>query len=94
MKRPPSTNKGSMAQFWCLPFEPYDGPRAIAQARQQVNDELAEAAMINAAGVIANFQRMVRIADGTGVPLTPQMNALTADLRSEQGINGYGRDSL
>lgn len=67
-----------------------DDAEAIAAARQQVLSELDEAAMIDAAGVIANFQRMVRIADGTGIPLDPPMDALTADLRSELGINGYG----
>ena len=71
-----------------------DDANAIAQARQQVHDELGEAAMIDAAGVIANFQRMVRIADGTGIQLDAPMEALTADLRSELGINGYGRESL
>ncbi len=71
-----------------------DDATAIAAARQQVLSELDEPAMIDAAGVIANFQRMVRIADGTGIPLDPPMEALTADLRSELGINGYGRESL
>ena len=36
-----------------------DDAKAIADARQQVADELGEAPMIDAAGVIANFQRMV-----------------------------------
>ncbi len=67
-----------------------DDAEAIAEARRRVLDELDEAAMIEAAGVIANFQRMVRIADGTGIPLDPPMAALTADLRVELGINGYG----
>ena len=46
--------------------------------------------MVDAAGVIANFQRMVRIADGTGIPLTDnRLVALTVDLRDELGINDY-----
>ena len=67
-----------------------DNAEAIANARQQVADELGEAAMIDAAGVIANFQRMVRIADGTGIPLDAPMEAMTADLREELGISRYG----
>ena len=69
-----------------------DDAEAIAGARRQVRSELGEAAMIDAAGVIANFQRMVRIADGTGIPLDAPMDALTADLRVELGINGYGEE--
>ena len=38
---------------------------AISVAREAVKDELGEEAMVDAACVIANFQRMVRIADGT-----------------------------
>ena len=64
-----------------------DDAEAIAEARQQVADELGEAPMIDAAGVIANFQRMVRIADGTGIPLDAQMEAMTADLREELGLS-------
>ena len=69
-----------------------DDAEAITEARQQVRSELGEPAMIDAAGVIANFQRMVRIADGTGIPLDAPMEALTADLRVELGINGYGEE--
>ncbi len=62
----------------------------IKQARQRVSAALGEAAMVDAAGIIANFQRMVRIADGTGIPLDPSMAAITSDLRSQLGINDYG----
>ena len=41
-----------------------DDTAAISGARQQVLHELGEAAMVDAACIIANFQRMVRIADG------------------------------
>lgn len=67
-----------------------DDAQAIAGARQQVHDKLGEAAMIDAAGVIANFQRMVRIADCTGIELEDRVEALTEDLRDELGINAYG----
>ena len=46
--------------------------------------------MIDAAGIIANFQRMVRIADGTGIPLDEPVAMMTQDLRSDLGINKYG----
>ena len=66
-----------------------DDAGAIAAARQRVWKELGERSMVDAAGIIANFQRMVRIADGTGIVLDKQLVALTADLRDELGINDY-----
>ena len=71
-----------------------DDAAAIAGARGQVMEELGEAAMVDAACIVANFQRMVRIADGTGIPLDPQMAAVTAGLRKDLGINGYSAASL
>ena len=70
-----------------------DDAQVIAAARQRVRTELDEAAMIEAAGVIANFQRMVRIADGTGIPLDAPMAALTADLRVELGISRHQEET-
>jgi hypothetical protein len=32
---------------------------------------------------------MVRIADGTGIPLDPPMAMITADMRADLGINNY-----
>ena len=66
-----------------------DDADAISAARQRVADELGEAAIVDAAGVIANFQRMVRIADGTGIPLDGPMTMLTAGIREDLGINAY-----
>ena len=66
-----------------------DDAEAIADARSRVWEELGERSMVDAAGVIANFQRMVRIADGTGIPLDNELVAVTADLRDELGINDY-----
>ena len=71
-----------------------DDAQAIAAARQLVLEELGEASMIDAAGIVANFQRMVRIADGTGIHLDGPVAALTADLREDLGINNYGAAQL
>jgi hypothetical protein len=56
-------------------------------------DELGENAMVDAAGVIANFQRMVRIADGTGIPLDTPVAMMTSSIREDLGINEYGSAS-
>ena len=66
-----------------------DDAEAIADARQRVREELGERSMVDAAGVIANFQRMVRIAEGTGIPLDERVVAASAGLRDELGLNDY-----
>jgi hypothetical protein len=40
-------------------------------------------------GVIGNFERMDRIADGTGIPLDNMVNALSGDIREELGLEDY-----
>lgn len=71
-----------------------DDAAAIADARQQVHEELGELPMIDAACIIANFQRMVRIADGTGIALDNEVAAMTADIRNDLGINDYSAAQL
>lgn len=63
--------------------------RAIAAARDALVRKMGEAAMIDAAGVASNFERMVRIADATGIPLNEQTEASTADFRAELGIEAF-----
>ena len=50
---------------------------------------LGHAAAVDAGAVIANFQRMVRIADSTGIPLDEPVVMMTQNIRDELGINGY-----
>jgi hypothetical protein len=59
-------------------------------ARARVRKELGSAALVDAAAVIGNFERMVRIADGTGIPLDAPVNIATESIRAELGIDGYG----
>ena len=58
-------------------------------ARRALVDEMGSAAMIDTAGVIANFQRMVRIADTTGIPSDAPMVVMSESLRQQLGINEY-----
>ncbi len=66
-----------------------DDTAVIASARDRVARELGEAAAVDAAGVIANFQRMVRIADATGIPLDAPVVMITQGIRDELGLNDY-----
>ena len=69
---------------------------AIAQGRTELRSTMGDRAFGDVCGVIANFHRMVRIADGTGIPLDEPYLSMTAELRSELGINEFGsaRNSL
>ena len=58
----------------------------IRAARDRVREALGAAALVDAAGVIGNFERMVRIADGTGIPLDAFVNIGTEAIRDELGI--------
>jgi hypothetical protein len=65
------------------------GESEIAKARDRVRAELGPAAMIDAAAVIGNFERMVRIADGTGIPLDTPVNVATESIRADLGIDQF-----
>ncbi|MFT7652553.1 MAG: hypothetical protein ACI9ON_003860 [Limisphaerales bacterium] len=64
-------------------------PAAQAQVRQDLCEQLSPAGLVDAAAVIGNFQRMVRIADGTGIPLDRPVSVVSAKLRNEIGINNF-----
>lgn len=61
----------------------------VTQTREAVRKSLGDAAVVDVAAVIANFQRMVRIADGTGIPLGEELDLRSAGLRHEIGINDF-----
>lgn len=65
------------------------GNNAITAARQRLVDVLGAEATVDAAGVIGNFERMVRIADGTGIPLDTPVSLVSADMREEIGIDKF-----
>jgi hypothetical protein len=59
-------------------------------ARERVRRELGSDALVDAAAVIGNFERMTRIADSTGIPLDAPVNVMTESIRAELGIDDYG----
>ena len=62
---------------------------ALARAREALVSELGVRALIDAAAVIGNFQRMVRIADSTGIPVDQRAAEITGDIREELGLNSF-----
>ncbi|OED38561.1 hypothetical protein AB833_19285 [Chromatiales bacterium (ex Bugula neritina AB1)] len=63
---------------------------AIGIARDKLIEVAGTDVMIEAAGVVSNFQRMVRIADSTGIELgDDSIIAQTEELRDSLGINQF-----
>ena len=65
------------------------GGDILAQARSAVVAALGEAAMIDAAAVVAGFNGITRIADATGIPLEPAKADETEAWRGTLGIDDF-----
>lgn len=66
-----------------------DGATDLDQSRDAVVDRLGEPAMVDAAAVIAGFDAITGVADGSGIPLEPEKAAATASWRSHLGIDDF-----
>jgi hypothetical protein len=62
----------------------------LEDRRRAVQAALGDVALVDAAAIVANFQRMVRIADGTGIPLDKPVAVLSADLRDTLNLDTFG----
>lgn len=69
----------------------YGLPLPLRQARQQLVNKMGNPAMLEAAGVVANFEMAVRIADATGIPLDASIEPLTKGSRQQLGIDAFQR---
>ena len=58
-----------------------DDEAVVTHARHAVIEGISPEAMVDAAGVASNFERMVRIADATGIPLDARMAAVSQEVR-------------
>jgi hypothetical protein len=58
-----------------------DDDEVLTHVRHAMIENLSPAALVDAAGVASNFERMVRIADATGIPLDARMQALSQEVR-------------
>lgn len=61
----------------------------LARSRERLRTEMDDAALVDTAAIVGNFQRMTRIADATGIPLDPPVNALSADLQDRLGLTEF-----
>jgi uncharacterized membrane protein YcjF (UPF0283 family) len=62
------------------------GAQTLAQSRAAVVEALSPEAMVDAAGVASNFERMVRIADSTGIELGDLLEQASDDVRDALGL--------
>ena len=62
-----------------------------ATACEAVVARMGEDAMVDAAAVAANFERMTRIADATGIPLGETLEQPTAEVRKELDLDRFAR---
>lgn len=59
----------------------------LAAARHVLRAEMGGSGVVDAAAVISNFERMVRIADSTGIALGDWMESYTAGVRADLGLD-------
>jgi len=66
-----------------------DVPARAEAARATVVDTLGPDWLVDVSAVIANFEMMTRLADGTGARLRPEQIVASAALRSEHGLDAF-----
>ena len=65
------------------------GDAELAAARARAIAALGPHGFVEAAAVASNFERMVRIADATGIPLDTPLDAISASMRTDLGIDAF-----
>jgi len=66
-----------------------DDPTACKTAREALQGVGGPELVVDAAAVLGNFERMVRIADGTGIPLDGMAEVISSDLQSQLGLDRF-----
>lgn len=63
------------------------------RAREAVAGGLGDAALVDAAAIVASFNAVVKIADATGIPLEDYKAAATEDLRRDLALERFNRNA-
>jgi hypothetical protein len=64
--------------------------QALVQTREQLLQVAGNDVLVDSAAVAANFQRMVRIADSTGIPIDERNAILSAGIRERLDLGRFG----
>ena len=62
---------------------------ALERTRGEILDKLGPEELVDAAALVAHYEKMDRIADSTGLPLDAPMQVLGGELRDSLGIGKY-----
>lgn len=68
-------------------------PAAVQIACERAISDLGEKTTVEAIAVIAGFNGITKIANGTGLPLDPETHSSTQKLRAETAIDDYSESS-
>lgn len=66
-----------------------DDSRRADDARAALVDQLGMQWLVDASAVVANFEMMTRLADGTGARLRPSQLQASAALREQLGVDNF-----
>jgi len=66
-----------------------DDVGALERQRAALRDVLAPAQIVDAAALIGMFNVVDRVADATGIPLDPDMHALSGEIPSELNLTRF-----
>ncbi len=61
----------------------------LSSAREQVLKTLGPEALVDAAGIVATFNAIDRVADATGTPIDEERIETTAEMRAQLGIDSF-----
>jgi alkylhydroperoxidase family enzyme len=61
----------------------------MASERRVLHEVLGDEAFVDVVATIAAFNVVDRIADATGIPLDPLMQAMSVDVRAELGLSRF-----
>ena len=59
----------------------------VAAVRADLRGAIGEAALVDTCATVASFNAVVKLADGTGIPLEDAKEELTRDLRADLDID-------
>ena len=64
----------------------------LSAIRSDVRARMGDAALVDAAAIVATFNAIDRVADATGIPIEDGKAAATADVRAALGINSFAEN--
>ena len=63
--------------------------RCLADTQASIRAAMGDAALVDAAAIVATFNAIDRVADATGIPIEDAKAQSTADIRAALGINAF-----